>query len=100
MCHLANLCAIAGVKALVLPVEDLLVEMCTSISIIVQTERHENPEALQHKMAQLGEVCGPPGAPLASPPELPYIFAYKYVSPISRKYFLKQILENLLMSCL
>ena len=29
---------------------------------------------------------------------VPYILAYKYVSPISRKYFLRQILGNLLMS--
>ena len=31
---------------------------------------------------------------------VPYILAYKYVSSISRKYFLRQILGNLLMSCL
>lgn len=27
VCHLANLCTVAGVKALALPVEDLLVEV-------------------------------------------------------------------------
>ena len=27
VCHLANLCAVAGVKALALPMEDLLVEV-------------------------------------------------------------------------
>lgn len=27
VCHLANLCAVAGVKALVLPIEDLLIEV-------------------------------------------------------------------------
>ena len=32
--------------------------------------------------------------------EVPYILAYKYVSSISRKYFLGQFLGNLLMSCL
>jgi hypothetical protein len=32
VCHLANLCAIAGVKALPLPVEDILVEV---ISIFI-----------------------------------------------------------------
>ena len=29
---------------------------------------------------------------------VPYILAYRYVAPTSRKYFLRQILENLLMS--
>ena len=32
--------------------------------------------------------------------ELTYILAYKYVAPVSLKYFLRQILGNLLMSCL
>lgn len=27
VCHLANLCAVAGVKALALPIEDLLIEV-------------------------------------------------------------------------
>ena len=31
---------------------------------------------------------------------IPYILAYKYVAPISGKYFLGQIFGNLLMSCL
>ena len=30
--------------------------------------------------------------------DVPYILAYKYVASISRKYFLRQILGNLLMS--
>ena len=38
VCHLANACAIAGVKALALPVKDLLVDVYFHF-IIVQTER-------------------------------------------------------------
>lgn len=81
VCHLANLCAIASVKALVLPVEDLLVEVFFHFHHSSnRKERYkefldftdtEPMTILKHCSTRwLSLVCGPTTAPLASPPEL------------------------------
>ena len=64
----------------------------SGVEIIEQDRRfikqaRKDVETQAHKMLEQGMET-----------QVPYILAYKYVSPISRKYFLRQILGNLLMS--
>ena len=80
--HLANLCAIAGVKALALPVEDLLVEVYfhfhqssnrkeryNEFLVFTDTEPMKILKHCSTRWLSL-EVSGSPAAPLASSPEL------------------------------